>query len=109
MKKLLVVGLMMFIVLVFTGCSNEVPSSDIKTVITNTNGIQLNYSDVSGYWIDKEDIKDGNKGINMKQAIEVYGDNYKVVELSKTDFLIVWDNAQLIFNNNECVGYVSLH
>ena len=78
MKKLMVLGLMMFIVLVFTGCEK---GSEVET----------------------------NKGINMKQAIEVYGDNYKVVELSKTDFLIVWDNAQLIFNNNESVGYVSLH
>ena len=75
MKKLLVVGLMCFITLLFTGC---------------------------------EQAKN-EQGINMKQAIEVYGDNYKVVELSKTDFLIVWDNAQLIFNNSECVGYISSH
>ena len=108
MKKLMVIALMMFITLIFTGCSNEVPSGDIETVITNTDGIQLTYSDGSGYWIDKEDIKDGD-GINMKKAIETYGDNYSVVELSNTDFLIVWDNVQLIFNNNECVGYVSLY
>ena len=75
MKKLLVVGLMCFITLLFTGC---------------------------------EQAK-SEQGINMKQAIEVYGDNYKVVELSKTDFLIVWDNAQLMFNNSECVGYISLY
>ena len=75
MKKLLVVGLMCFITLLFTGC---------------------------------EQAKN-EQGINMKQAIETYGDNYQVIELSKSDFLIVWDNAQLIFNNNECVGYVSLH
>ena len=75
MKKLLVIGLMMFITLVFTGC---------------------------------EQVKN-ERGINMKQAIETYGDNYSVVELSKSDFLIVWDNAKLIFNNNECVGYVSLY
>ena len=75
MKKLLVVGLMCFITLLFTGC---------------------------------EQAKN-ERGINMKQAIETYGDNYQVVELSKSDFLIVWDKAQLIFNNNECVGYVSLY
>ena len=109
MKKLMVLGLMMFIVLVFTGCSNETPSGDIVAVTTNTDGIQLTYSNGDGYWIDKEDIKDGDKAINMKQAIKTYGDNYQVVELSKSDFLIVWDNAKLIFNNNECVGYVSLY
>lgn len=108
MKKLMVIGLMMFITLVFTGCSNEVPSGDIETVITNTDGIQLTYTNGSGYWIDKEDIKDGD-GINMKQAIETYGDEFQVVELSKTDFLIVWDEVKLIFNNNECVGYVGLY
>lgn len=109
MKKLVVIGLMMFITLVFTGCSNETPSGDIVAVTTNTDGIHLAYSNGDGYWIDKEDIKDGNKGINMKQAIETYGDNFQVVELSNTDFLIVWDNAQLIFNNNKCVGYVGLY
>ena len=109
MKKLVVIGLMMFITLVFTGCSNEVPSGDIVAVTTNADGIQLTYTNGSGYWIDKEDIKDGDKAINMKKAIETYGDNYQVVELSNVDFLIVWDNAQLIFNNNECVGYVSLY
>ena len=108
MKKLMVIGLMVFIVLVFTGCSNATPSGDIIAVTTNTNGIQLTYTNGGGYWIDKEDIKDGD-GINMKKAIETYGDNYQVVELSKTDFLIVWDDAKLIFNNNECVGYVSLY
>ena len=109
MKKLMVLGLMMFITLLFTGCSNATPSGDIIAVTTNTDGIQLTYSNGSGYWIDKEDIKDGDKAINMKQAIETYGDNYQVVELSKSDFLIVWDNAKLIFNNNECVGYISLY
>ena len=108
MKKLMVLGLMMFIVLVFTGCSNATESGDIIAVTTNTEGIQLTYSNGDGYWIDKEDIKDGD-GINMKKAIETYGDNYQVVELSKTDFLIVWDNAKLIFNNNECIGHVSLY
>ena len=78
MKKLMVLGLMMFITLVFTGCEK---GSEVET----------------------------NKGINMKQAIETYGDNYQVIELSNVDFLIVWDNAKLIFNNNECVGYVSLY
>ena len=109
MKKIMILGLMMFITLIFTGCSNEVPSGDIETVITNTDGIQLTYSNGDGYWIDKEDIKEGDKGINMKKAIETYGDNYQVVELSKSDFLIVWDDAKLIFNNNECIGYVSLY
>ena len=109
MKKLMVLGLMMFITLLFTGCSNEVPSGDIVAATTNTEGIQLTYSNGDDYWIDKEDIKDGNKGINMKKAIETYGDNYQVVELSNTDFLIVWDKAQLIFNNNECVSYVGLY
>ena len=109
MKKLMILGLMMFIILVFTGCSNETESNDITAVTTNTEGIQLTYSNGDGYWIDKEDIKDDNKGINMKQAIETYGDNYQVIELSKSDFLIVWDDAKLIFNNNECIGYVSLY
>ena len=109
MKKLMVIGLMMFIVLVFTGCSNATPSGEVVAVTTNTEGIQLTYSNGSGYWIDKEDIKDGDKAINMKKAIETYGDDFQVVELSKSDFLIVWDNAQLIFNNNECVGYVGLY
>ena len=109
MKKLVVIGLMMFITLVFTGCSNEVPSGDITAVTTNTDGIQLTYTNGDGYWIDKEDIKDGDKAINMKKAIETYGDNYQVVELSKSDFLIVWGDAKLIFNNNECIGYVSLY
>ena len=77
MKKLMILGLMMFIVLVFTGCEK---GSEVET----------------------------DKGINMKQAIETYGDEFQVVELSNVDFLIVWDNAKLIFNNNECVGYVSL-
>ena len=45
----------------------------------------------------------------FKQAIETYGDEFQVVELSKSDFLIVWDNAKLIFNNNECISYVSLY
>ena len=75
MKKLLVVGLMCFITLLFTGC---------------------------------EQAKN-EQGINMKKAIKTYGDNYQIVELSKSDFLIVWDDAKLIFNNNECIGYVSLH
>ena len=109
MKKLMILALMMFITLVFTGCSNEVPSGDIVAATTNTEGIQLTYTNGSGYWIDKEDIKDGDKAINMKKAIETYGDNYQVVELSKSDFLIVWDDAKLIFNNNECIGYVSLY
>ena len=108
MKKIMVLGLLMFIVLVFTGCSNATPSGDIVAVTTNTDGIQLTYSNGDGYWIDKEDIKDGD-GINMKKAIETYGDNYQVIELSRNDFLIVWDNAKLIFNNNECVGYVNLY
>ena len=109
MKKLMVLGLMMCIVLVFTGCSNATESGDIIAVTTNTEGIQLTYTNGSGHWIDKEDIKEGNKGINMKKAIETYGDNYQVVELSKSDFLIVWDDAKLIFNNNEYIGYVSLY
>ena len=109
MKKLVVIGLMMFIVLVFTGCSNATPSGEVVAVTTNTEGIQLTYTNGDGYWIDKEDIKEGDKAINMKQAIKTYGDNYQVVELSKSDFLIVWDNAKLIFNNNECVGYISLY
>ena len=109
MKKLMILGLMMFITLVFTGCSNATPSGDIVAATTNTEGIQLTYSNGDGYWIDKEDIKEGNKGINMKQAIETYGDEFQVIELSNTDFLIVWDKAQLIFNNNECIGYVSLY
>ena len=109
MKKLVVIGLMMFITLVFTGCSNATESGDIIAVTTNAEGIQLTYTDGSGYWIDKEDIKEGDKSISMKKAIETYGDNYQVIELSNVDFLIVWDNAQLIFNNNECVGYVSLY
>lgn len=78
MKKLMILGLMMFITLVFTGCEK---GQEVET----------------------------NKDINMKQAIETYGDNYSVVELSNTDFLIMWDNAKLIFNNNECVGYISLY
>ena len=109
MKKLMILGLMMFIILVFTGCSNATPSGDIIAVTTNTDGIRLAYSNGDDYWIDKEDIKDGDKAINMKKAIETYGDNYQVVELSKSDFLIVWDNAKLIFNNNECIGHVSLY
>ena len=109
MKKLMVLGLMMFITLLFTGCSNATPSGEVVAVTTNTEGIQLTYSNGDDYWIDKEDIKDDNKGINMKQAIETYGDNYQVIELSKSDFLIVWDDAKLIFNNNECIGYVSLY
>ena len=109
MKKLVVIGLMMFITLVFTGCSNATPPGDIIAVTTNAEGIQLTYTNGDGYWIDKEDIKEGDKAINMKKAIETYGDNYQVVELSKSDFLIVWDKAQLIFNNNECVGYVGLY
>lgn len=108
MKKLMVIGLMMFITLVFTGCEKGQGLNDIEMVVTDSDGIQLTYSDGSGYWIDKEDIKDGD-GINMKQAIETYGDNYSVVELSNTDFLIVWDEVKLIFNNNQCVGYVSLY
>lgn len=109
MKKLMILALMMFITLVFTGCSNETPSGEVVAVTTNTEGIQLTYTNGDGYWIDKEDIKEGDKAINMKKAIETYGDNYQVVELSKSDFLIVWDKAQLIFNNNECVGYVGLY
>ena len=109
MKKLLVVGLMCFITLLFTGCSNDTPSGDIIAATTNTEGIQLTYSNSDGYWINKEVIKEGDKSIDMKQAIKTYGDNYQIVELSKSDFLIVWDDAKLIFNNNECIGYVSLH
>ena len=109
MKKLMVTGLMMFITLVFTGCSNATESGDIIAVTTNAEGIQLTYTNSDGYWIDKEDIKEGDKSISMKKAIETYGDNYQVIELSKSDFLIVWDDAKLIFNNNECVGYVSLY
>lgn len=109
MKKMVFLGLMMFIVLVFTGCDNEMPSGEIETVSSNNDGIQLTYTDGSGYWIDKEDIKDSNKGIDMKTAIETYGDEFQVIELSKTDFLIVWEKAKLIFNNNECIGYVSLY
>ena len=109
MKKLMVLGLMMFITLLFTGCSNATPSGDIIAVTTNTDGIRLAYSNGDDYWIDKEDIKEGDKSISMKKAIETYGDNYQVIELSNVDFLIVWDNEQLIFNNNECGGYVSLY
>ena len=109
MKKLMILALMVFITLLFTGCSNATESGDIIAVTTNTDGIQLTYTNGDGHWIDKEDIKEGDKAINMKKAIETYGDNYQVVELSKSDFLIVWDKAQLIFNNNECVGYVGLY
>lgn len=73
MKRLVVVGLMCIITLLFTGCSVE------------------------------------HKGMDMGQAIEVYGNDYRVIELSNVEFLIVWDNAQLVFSNNECVDYVGLH
>lgn len=110
MKKLLVAGLMFTITLLFTGCSNSVDvetATEVTSAVVNSQGIQLNYSDGSGYWIESSDVQKGS-GISMKQAIETYGEKFEVIELSKTEFLVVWDNAKLVFNNNVCVGYISL-
>ena len=71
MKKLMVIGLMCFITLMFTGCSNQ-------------------------------------KGMSLKDAIQVYGNEYQVITLDNSNFLIKWDNTSLIFNNNECAGIVNL-
>ena len=72
MKKLMVIGLMCFITLAFTGCSNH------------------------------------QKGMSLKDAAEVYGNEYQAITLDNSNFLIKWDNTSLIFNNNECIGIVNV-
>ena len=71
MKKLMVIGLMCVITLMFAGCSSQ-------------------------------------KGMSLKDAMEVYGNDYQVTTLDNSNFLIKWDNTSLIFNNNECVVVVNV-
>lgn len=51
---------------------------------------------------------DKQKGLTLQDAIKVYGNNYQVVTLDNSNFLIKWDNTSLIFNNNQCVGVVNV-
>ena len=48
------------------------------------------------------------EGLTLQQATEVYGNNYQVITLDNSNFLIKWDNTSLIFNNNQCVGVVNV-
>ena len=48
------------------------------------------------------------EGLTLQQATEVYGNDYQVVTLDNSNFLIKWDSASLIFNNNQCVGVVNV-
>ena len=51
---------------------------------------------------------DKQKELTLQDAIKVYGNNYQVITLDNSNFLIKWDNASLIFNNNQCVGVVNV-
>lgn len=48
------------------------------------------------------------KELTLQDAIKVYGNNYQVITLDNSNFLIKWDNASLIFNNNKCIGVVNV-
>ena len=51
---------------------------------------------------------DKQKELTLQDAIKVYGNNYQVITLDNSNFLIKWDNASLIFNNNKCIGVVNV-
>lgn len=42
--------------------------------------------------------------MNLKQATEIYGEDYQVVALDSVNFLIEWEDVALVFRNNECIG-----
>ena len=42
--------------------------------------------------------------MNLKQATEIYGEDYQVIELDSVNFLIEWEDVSLVFRNNECIG-----
>lgn len=46
--------------------------------------------------------------MNMTQAIEIYGNDYYVIDIDNKNFMIKWENATMIFNNNECVQVVKV-
>lgn len=52
--------------------------------------------------------RDKQEGLTLQDAVKVYGNNYQVITLDNSNFLIKWDNASLIFNNNQCVGVVNV-
>lgn len=52
--------------------------------------------------------RDTQEKITLQDAINVYGHDYQVITLDNSNFLIKWDNASLIFNNNQCVGVVNV-
>ena len=52
--------------------------------------------------------RDKQKELTLQDAIKVYGNNYQVITLDNSNFLIKWDNASLIFNNNKCIGVVNV-
>ena len=51
---------------------------------------------------------DKQKELTLQDAIKVYGNNYQVITLDNSNFLIKWDNASLIFNNNKCIVVVNV-
>ena len=52
--------------------------------------------------------RDKQEGLTLQDAVKVYGNNYQVITLDNSNFLIKWDSAGLIFNNNQCVGVVNV-
>ena len=51
---------------------------------------------------------DKQKELTLQDAIKVYGNNYQVITLDNSNFLIKWDNAILILNKNKCIGVVNV-
>lgn len=48
------------------------------------------------------------KETTLKDAVKIYGENYQVVELDSTHFLIKWENASMIFKNNKVLKVLSV-
>lgn len=48
------------------------------------------------------------KGDNTPRSNGNLWRNYQVIEIDKSNFLIKWENASLIFNNNECIQVVKI-
>lgn len=79
MKKILVLLLFCSIVVIFTGCGKTSSKQATELVVTN-----------------------------LKQGIDLYGNNYQVVTLSPTHFLISWQvgenqTVDIVYNNNTVV------
>lgn len=46
--------------------------------------------------------------LDMATAISVYGEDYQVINMDNVNFLIKWEDATMIFRNNECVQVVKV-